>query len=368
MTEAYEVGITLALQDGVSAGIANIRRDLAALDRAIAATSANLAGLRVAGGALVASTPAPPRVQPPSVAALPSDAPSQNTTARLPGQSNPVIFRPAQQPAPQAAEPALQSLVILQREATTAPAAPATPGNPVASRESVAIPAPPPPPATPLSTARLPPTPETASSPTRTFAPTPDLAPPSARAFAALPPVPVASPADAPLPPPARLVAATLPPFVEPRGRSPPPPGTRITPLSSRAATPAQTPTVPARQTPQPSAPAVRQTHHHSTAFTTPRAAQPGAPPAQSTLAAPVAAPSNAAALAPSAASPPASFAPPPQAQQSMTLQGDIILDGARVGRWMTSTLARQAARPPSGPTGPDPRQTPLWSGQAQGF
>jgi hypothetical protein len=51
-----------------------------------------------------------------------------------------------------------------------------------------------------------------------------------------------------------------------------------------------------------------------------------------------------------------------------MTLQGDVILDGARVGRWMASTLARQAARPPAGPTGPDPRQTPLWSGQAQGY
>ena len=43
MLEAYEVGISLALQDGVSDGIALIRRDLAALDRAIAATSQNLA-------------------------------------------------------------------------------------------------------------------------------------------------------------------------------------------------------------------------------------------------------------------------------------------------------------------------------------
>jgi len=48
MTEAYEIGITLALQDGVSDGIAIIRRDLAALDRAIAATSANLAHLHQA--------------------------------------------------------------------------------------------------------------------------------------------------------------------------------------------------------------------------------------------------------------------------------------------------------------------------------
>ena len=55
MLEAYEIGISLALQDGVSAGIALIRRDLDTLDRAIAATSQNLAKLQAQAG----QTPAP---------------------------------------------------------------------------------------------------------------------------------------------------------------------------------------------------------------------------------------------------------------------------------------------------------------------
>lgn len=45
MIDAYEIGIQLLLQDDVSAGLAVINRGLAEVDRAIAATSANLAGL-----------------------------------------------------------------------------------------------------------------------------------------------------------------------------------------------------------------------------------------------------------------------------------------------------------------------------------
>ncbi|WP_216851195.1 hypothetical protein [Acidisphaera sp. L21] len=93
--------------------------------------------------------------------------------------------------------------------------------------------------------------------------------------------------------------------------------------------------------------------------FTAPQSPPPGAPTYQPPSARPAASPQQPAA---------ASFAPPPQQAAPITLQGDIVLDGARVGRWMTSSLARQASRPAAGPTGPDPRQTPLWSGQAQGF
>ena len=45
MIDAYEIGIQLLLQDDVSAGLAVINRGLADVDRAIAATSASLAGL-----------------------------------------------------------------------------------------------------------------------------------------------------------------------------------------------------------------------------------------------------------------------------------------------------------------------------------
>ncbi len=50
LIEAYEVGISLVLQNGVSDGIALIQRELTTLDQAIAATSQNLARLQQAAG------------------------------------------------------------------------------------------------------------------------------------------------------------------------------------------------------------------------------------------------------------------------------------------------------------------------------
>ncbi len=50
MDEAYTVGIRLALDDGISAGIASISGDLATLDRAIAATTGSLQQLAAFAG------------------------------------------------------------------------------------------------------------------------------------------------------------------------------------------------------------------------------------------------------------------------------------------------------------------------------
>ncbi len=49
MIDAYTIGITIALEDGVSAGVATIKQDLLALDRAIQATTAGLLALRRLG-------------------------------------------------------------------------------------------------------------------------------------------------------------------------------------------------------------------------------------------------------------------------------------------------------------------------------
>ena len=53
---------------------------------------------------------------------------------------------------------------------------------------------------------------------------------------------------------------------------------------------------------------------------------------------------------------------PPPQGADASPSGGDVMLDGARVGRWMAAALAEQAARPPSGPTFFDPSQSPAWN------
>ena len=130
MLEAYEIGISLALQDGVSAGIALIRRDLAALDRAIAATSQNLARLQTQAGQtpnLPRAASAPPNVPPkpatPAAAPPPGAArtrPDAHATRREPTLEPPAAANPGRptcrirgrqssdrtHPTPQIAQPA----------------------------------------------------------------------------------------------------------------------------------------------------------------------------------------------------------------------------------------------------------------------
>jgi hypothetical protein len=47
--------------------------------------------------------------------------------------------------------------------------------------------------------------------------------------------------------------------------------------------------------------------------------------------------------------------------------QGDVFLDGSRVGRWMSDQLAREADHPASGVTGFDPRLGAVWPGAMHG-
>jgi hypothetical protein len=54
---------------------------------------------------------------------------------------------------------------------------------------------------------------------------------------------------------------------------------------------------------------------------------------------------------------------PEPPAREATTAQGDIYLDGARIGRWIIEHLAREAERPRSGGAGFDGRMSPAWSG-----
>lgn len=60
------------------------------------------------------------------------------------------------------------------------------------------------------------------------------------------------------------------------------------------------------------------------------------------------------------------SAAPPPRQAQGPT-GGDVFLDGTRVGRWLSDTLAREAGGPATGGTGFDPRLSPTWPGALQG-
>jgi len=59
--------------------------------------------------------------------------------------------------------------------------------------------------------------------------------------------------------------------------------------------------------------------------------------------------------------------APVAAATSTGPAQGDVFLDGARVGRWMSDRLARDVDRPQSGMTGFDPRLGPAWPGSLHG-
>lgn len=356
MTEAYEIGITLALQDGVSDGIAIIRRDLAALDRAIAATSANLAHLHQAE----ATPPRAPALVLKPLLSLPSQA-SEPPVASTPAKPQATTGQPATQPAkapPLAAAPTV----------TFDLASPSPPSSPVSLPRALPV-------STPQTQPLAPPPLDRAPTPVSL---PPILPAPAARWTIPAPPVsppavfsPLQATATSPVSPltptPGNRPQASASPATLAHQPNPP-----ILPHTPTPTSPLLTPPTHPREFPQtqpiapspplflpvaaPSAPVAPTQQSASTG----RPAFPAAPPFQP-------APSSNNTPRPD---PPASlsYAPPTQAPPPITLQGDITLDGARVGRWMASTLARQAARPAAGPTGPDPRQTPLWSGQAQGY
>lgn len=62
--------------------------------------------------------------------------------------------------------------------------------------------------------------------------------------------------------------------------------------------------------------------------------------------------------------------APGPQAAPAAATppqEGRLLLEGFELGRWLTDRLNRDAARPPAGATGFDPRLSPAWPGPAIG-
>ena len=397
MLEAYEIGISLALQDGVSAGIALIRRDLDALDRAIAATSQNLSHLQAQAGTAApirASSPSPPKPLSQVAQTAPGFAPQSFPAATIASGQGVV---------PPASRSPIPDMVIRVEPIATPTVAtdPTTPIAPVASRPTPVE----------VQAASRGPISTTSDAPQSPRKVTPSVGFPVALPVAPPPPQGAASQPERapsstpPMPAPARTAVAVpgrALPAAPPSPRGIPEP--KALPNLLHAVTPQVTPPAPRVSGPSrlegavpPHSSASHQSghHHHAPSRSASKAEAvslrpaPAAPPAarMPTFAAPsfpshqsqpsvpmrpVAPSILQSSPEPSRQSPPpgltSSFAPPPSAPPNITLQGDIILDGARVGRWMTSTLARQAARPPAGPTGPDPRQTPLWSGQAQGF
>ena len=334
MIEAYEIGITLALNNGVSSGVAAIRQDLEALDRAVASSSAGLFALRSLSTSLSSVTPAHPDFR----ASLPQSMPAQSygltefnvgpvrslapETAlphhadfREPIQlaiSAPASTGPSKAPEPADRPPAIQ---INAPKITSPPpptgvvAMPNIRDDPAVASKSNA----------PIEIQRAPTFPAPFPSAVATPLPLPGTPMKSVYSGPAISPRPAVSQPDNP--PPAASVATPPPVLFAPQY-----------PASPSAVYAASTPVRPVA----PHAPANHQ-------------AQPNQPEASPYKAASYSLP----------------IIPPPHATSAA--HGEIILDSVRLGRWMSDRLARAADRPQSGTTGFDPRISHSHAGAPNG-
>ncbi len=392
MIDAYTIGITLALNNGVAEGIAAIRQDLAALDRAVDASAAGLMQLRAAaGGSIGAASADLARLMDTArraAAAMPKPSlgrhPEEPPLGSPPNEKKPEAqeFQPRSQQPLAPASPGESRLPAVPKVVLPGPA----PTN-AALRQS-ASPASPraePPSRSPLAavqkenasrpiTLPIPASPRAASDPRSASLPRllPEPATPLWREKRTQPPI--APTAAAPAIDYAALARAMSPPRL----------GDAARPLATRH---------------------VEHTHAETRTIIRERETAPSpivAPPAL-VAPAPAPVPSGPTATAPSAykalAAPRVSERPPPAApvvvpgsrprasqdgprsvmlpkavssglpsaarQRPSTAPAstivEVVLDGAAIGRWMDQRLARAATRPPSGLTGFDPRLSPIW-------
>jgi hypothetical protein len=340
MIDAYTIGITLALDNGVAAGIASIRRDLAGLDAAVAVSTANMQRLRD----LAATLPGLPTQNPQQSVAVP---PRQSATSAARANDDPVPDPPI--------EPASAGGGSSSRNAADtslpSPRTVTAPSSPVAVPRTPA----PPKPVEP-SPARRQPQSSAAQAPSSTPAAAPVGRPITAITTRSV----IVSAATAPTAP----VAAT--PNTTTTSPSRPPSATR--PTAESKAAPTAAPKVPDRVK-LPVAVSWRTDAAQS---------RPPAPASSGPAIVPSAAPAmqvstglaldRARVAAPSWAASPDRPSAAPVARQPDTGGSDIValhLDGRVIGNMVADQLARAASMPPSSATGFDRRLTPAWTGLA---
>lgn len=347
MEDAYVIGIRLALDNGVSAGVATIRDDLAKLDRAIAASTANIRQLQsVAAGTTAAALgqvqqPRPPEQKPQA----PNEAPAPQSTPQATRQNAD-------------APPDTLTVARPSEMATPQPSTPSPPAQTRSAPRVIAMPHPAP------SSPRMA---EAASTESRIAAPERVMvtmekpAQPTDRPAISLVVTPSLGVARAP-----PTTAPLMPSAASHRQQEAAPTlqaSSAALAISVSAPTPREDASgarheeaQPARETPSAPSPSPPTPKPQAPNFLRMQSA-----PAKS-IAAPMPPPPPA---VPPAALPPAA----PQSPSSSTgpTGGDVFLDGTRLGHWIATNLARSAGRPPSGTTGFDPRLGVTWPGTQHG-
>ena len=376
MIDAYEIGITLALQNGVSEGLAAIRRDLGALDQAIAATAQGLARLQAVASGTVAGSEVESRrlaaaavMRQPSNLGGPGPAVETTTPARAAAR---IVEREIAPPVRVGADAPVRPIsaqTVAPVSAGSAPLIASAVSAPVAApivEASRAV-------AAPVSL-ELPRGERAVAPELRTAAPaathsvprppsTVVVVPPAAPVAAALPVAPsglqlasrltqpaLVPPPVAPLPPPALDLAAFargMSPVV--RGEVMPLAGAPSQPVATRSGDP-RGETVERPAAPVAKAEAWQEASRRSVA--------PVADTSRGRVAEQVAIGTT-----PDRARTESQHQKPANGPT----HGDVFLDGALVGRWMADRMTRDADRPPSGPTGFDARRSAAWPGATVG-
>ncbi len=311
MIDAYTIGITLALDNGVAAGIAAIRQDLAALDRAIASStqgflamrrlSENLGSATFARPPIVPSThaEASPTIAEPEVPNSSSPPPPTRLSVSLPLYSAPNVTAPG---APLSAPNSLPPDVTELRPPSVGrsnPAAPTGPAAPVNLRIEAE-----PSPAIPQLAESI----AVSSFTSRAVSTAPAISPQSVKV--------------SPIAPTLAVLPTVMP--------EPAAPSTRHSMSPQQSLTPTRMASVaPKVMTSQ--ATASTRNDAQNRVETPPAAAQTQSKP------------------------------------MTGLSHGEIILDGARLGRWISDRLARAASRPGSGTTAFDPRISALYPGAPNG-
>lgn len=379
MIDAYEIGITLALQNGVSEGLAAVRRDLGALDQAIAATAVGLARLQAMATSAGAGSEAELRRVSAAAAVAARPVPS-------PGAAGPVL-EPATAPARAAAR-------IVDRESAPTARLPTDdvvrPGSaqtmmPVAMVSApLVIPAASTPAAAPVSEAPRVTAAQLAEQPSRSERavapeprvaariPTPSVVEPRILVAVAPPAVP-AAPAALVSPPGARSqVSRVVPRISAPPAVVPAPPAADLAAFA-RTMSPVVRGEValPAGVHSRPGEVFGDGVREGRTEWRAAPVARPETwPEVKRRAMAPVATVAEASMSERAAQRPAAERVPTTEQHHSPAggpTHGDVFLDGTLVGRWMANQMTRDADRPPSGPTGFDARRSAAWPGATVG-
>jgi len=408
MIDAYTIGITLALEDGVSDGITAIRRDLAELDVAVSESAARLLMLRRLAEGLATSIPSRPVVEqialfaPPTFRHQPAPARIATPVVQEPAQApvvTPVVREPAAATPPPAASP-IAPLVVMARP----DGPPSGHRSPVQSSPVERPAATPPAPSSiaiaPLESVAPKATPETRVSPMMPLivpaaaaalsnvlpslppqllwpeSPTDHQKPSDFRAIARALVQSTAAPATSTLKPSEHPVSSAVPsqPFIV--GTVDPTVPT-LTPAKSPAPRPPAVETVTrpppdlASRRPELKAPPPPSIKAPVLPLSLALGATPFRPsdvsPAPREPAAPiepVRSPTPARVVEVAGSAQPVSPSMPPGPRQvDQATFAELHLDGAALGRWVTRHLERQVTRPQAGGTGFDPRMTPSWPG-----